>query len=106
MTVMQLQGARVRTVGCLCYHAPGWGTSLMLGFLPASLGSPAVPCLGSPDAPSPGSLDALLLYREVRCGLCHQPGEKGCCKQWLAAAWFEGGTSSLVTHALLGTGAE
>lgn len=67
MTLMQLQGERVRTAGCLCYRSPGWGTSLMLGFLPASLGSPAVPQLGTPNP------DALLLYRELSCGLCYQP---------------------------------
>ena len=35
---------------------------------------PLSPAWGPPAVPCPGSPDALLLCREVRCGLCHQPG--------------------------------
>lgn len=52
MTVMQLQGERVRTAGCLCYHGPGQGNSPTLGFLPASLDTPDAPSPGTPNAGS------------------------------------------------------
>lgn len=43
----------IRSVSVLPW--PWLATSLVLGFLPASLGSPGAPRPGSPDAPGPGS---------------------------------------------------
>lgn len=43
----------IRTVSVLSW--PWLGTSLVLGFLPASLGSPSAPRPRNPDAPRPGS---------------------------------------------------
>jgi len=105
---MQLQGERVRTAGCLPCHCPGWATSLMLGFLPASPGTPAVPCPqpGDPPlSPAPGAPMPCSSAGRSDVGYATSPGKEDAA----GGGWQlpgEGGTSPVVTHTLLGTGAE
>lgn len=88
----------MRSTGCLCYHTPGWGSSLMLGFLPASLGSPAGPRLGNLMLPAQGAPMPRSFLGRSDAGSAISLGKED-------AVWFEVGPA-LVTHVLLCTGAE